>query len=71
MRKLPASGDILFTIRIHLDPMAALRVHPDRARIAASFAAQLAALDRAQLDYKGLAADRDRLAAALEAIAAA
>lgn len=70
LRKLPACGDILFTIRIHLDPMAALRAHPDRARIAASFAAQLAALDRAQLDYKGMAADRDRLVAALEAIAA-
>jgi hypothetical protein len=71
LRKLPVSGDILFTIRIHLDPMAALRAHPDRARTAASFAGQLAALDRAQLDYKGLAADRDRLVAALEAIAAA
>jgi hypothetical protein len=71
VRKLPASGDILFTIRIHLDPMAALRAHPDRARVAASFAAQLAALGRAELDYKGLAADRDRLVSALEAIAAA
>jgi hypothetical protein len=71
LRKLPASGDILFTIRIHLDPMATLQEHPERASIAASFAAQLAALDRAQLDYKGLAADRDRLVAALEAIASA
>ena len=25
LRKLPVTGDILFTIRIHLDPMAALR----------------------------------------------
>ncbi|MGN6467281.1 MAG: heme-dependent oxidative N-demethylase family protein [Rhizobiaceae bacterium] len=71
LRKLPVSADVLFTIRIHLDPMAALRAHPDRARIAASFAAQLAALDRDQLDYKGLAADRDRLVTALEAIATA
>jgi hypothetical protein len=71
VRKLPVSGDILFTIRIHLDPMLTLRAHPERARIAASFAAQLAALGRAELDYKGLAADRDRLVAALEAIAAA
>lgn len=71
VRKLPVSGDILFTIRIHLDPMPVLRAHPERARIAASFAAQLAALGRAELDYKGLAADRDRLVAALEAIAAA
>ncbi|MDN5927995.1 MAG: DUF3445 domain-containing protein, partial [Hyphomicrobiales bacterium] len=54
VRKLPVSGDILFTIRIHLDPMSALRAHPERAQIAASFAAQLAALGRPELDYKGL-----------------
>jgi hypothetical protein len=71
VRKLPVSGDVLFTIRIHLDPMSALRAHPERARIAASFAGQLAALGRPELDYKGLAADRDRLVAALQAIAAA
>jgi hypothetical protein len=69
LRKLPISGDILFTIGIHVDPMTALRAHPQRARVAASFAAQLAALDTAQLDYKGLAADRDRLVASLEAMA--
>jgi dimethylamine monooxygenase subunit A len=68
---LPVSGDILFTIRIHLDPMAALAAHPNRARLAASLAAQLEALDSAQLDYKGLAADRDRLATGLRALAAA
>lgn len=67
--KLPDSGDILFTIRIHLDPMRKLREHPDRARLAASFATQLAALDASQLDYKGLTADRDRLVAVLNAMA--
>ena len=69
LRRLPRSGDILFTIRIHLDPMAKLAAHPDRARLAAAFAGQLAALDVAQIDYKGLAADRDRLVAALQALA--
>lgn len=69
LRKLPLSGAILFTIRIHVDPLGVLKSHPDRARLAASFAAQLAALDRDQLDYKGLAADRDRLLAALHALA--
>ena len=34
LRKLPVSGDILFTIRIYLDPMAVLRSHPDRAALA-------------------------------------
>ena len=70
LRKLPATGDILFTIRIHLDPMAALRGHPERTALAKSFAGQLLALEEAQLDYKGMTADRDRLVAALAAIAA-
>ncbi|MGS1094055.1 heme-dependent oxidative N-demethylase family protein [Aquamicrobium terrae] len=65
LRKLPASGDILFTIRIFLDPLGVLERHADRAVLAASFAAQLSALDQSQLDYKGLAADRDRLVALL------
>ncbi|TGQ16352.1 MULTISPECIES: DUF3445 domain-containing protein [unclassified Mesorhizobium] len=65
LRKLPASRDILFTIRIHLDPLKALDAHPDRPALAASFAEQLLALDQQQLDYKGLTADRDRLVAFL------
>jgi len=65
LRRLPHSRDILFTIRIYLDPLTVLARHPDRARIAASFAGQLSALDLAQLDYKGLTADRDRLVSVL------
>jgi hypothetical protein len=68
LRKLPVSRDILFTIRIHLDPLKVLARHPDRATLAASFAEQLNALDRAQLDYKGMTADRDRLVALLNAM---
>ncbi len=71
LRKLPVSRDVLFTIRIHLDPLAVLARHPDRTKLAASFANQLMALDQAQLDYKGLTADRDRLADRLHAMAAA
>lgn len=71
LRKLPVSGDILFTIRIHLDPLAVLARHADRATLAASFAEQLNALDQAQLDYKGLTADRDRLVAFLGGMARA
>jgi len=70
LRKLPLSRDILFTIRIHLDPLAVLARHPERARIAASFATQLGELDEAQLDYKGLTADRDRLVVYLGEMAA-
>ncbi|MBZ9893752.1 DUF3445 domain-containing protein [Mesorhizobium sp. BR1-1-6] len=69
LRKLPVSGDILFTIRIHLDPLAALAHHPDRATLAPAFAAQLEALDIAQLDYKGLTSDRDRLVGVLNQMA--
>lgn len=69
LRKLPGSGDILFTIRIHLDPMGLLKSRPDRAALAASFAEQLLALGGEQLDYKGLTADRDRLVEALRGIA--
>lgn len=69
LRKLPISGDILFTIRIFLDPLPRLAQHPERARIASGFADQLMRLDDSQLDYKGFAADRDRLAAALRLIA--
>jgi len=68
LRKLPKSGDILFTIRIYLDPMALLKSRSDRASMAASFAEQLLALDADQLDYKGLTADRDRLVEALRSI---
>jgi len=69
LRKLPSSRDILFTIRIHLDPLTVLAVHPDRAKLATSFAAQLEALDLAQLDYKGLTSDRDRLIERLKTVA--
>lgn len=71
LRKLPVSGDILFSIRIYLDPLAVLARHEDRARLAASFAEQLTSLDQHQLDYKGLAADRDRLVNFLLATASA
>ncbi|MET0940067.1 MAG: heme-dependent oxidative N-demethylase subunit alpha family protein, partial [Mesorhizobium sp.] len=69
LRKLPVSRDILFTIRICLDPLRALSEHPDGGRIAMAFADQLSALDLAQLDYKGLTADRDRLISVLMEIA--
>lgn len=70
LRKLPQSRDILFTIRIYLDPLGALARHPERSRLASGFATSLRELDQEQLDYKGLTADRDRLAAALDAMTA-
>lgn len=70
LRRLPRSGDILFTIRIHLDPMERLRAHPEGARLASAFAAQLEALDDRENAYKGLSADRDLLVATLRQMAA-
>lgn len=70
LRRLPVSGDILFTIRIHVDPMAALARHPEGAKLAAGFADQLGTLDAMQLAYKGLDRDRDILVAELMALAA-
>lgn len=65
LRRLPVSGDIVFTIRIHIDPLAALEAQPDAGTIASALADQLMALDPAQLDYKGLTLERDRLVARL------
>lgn len=70
LRRLPGSGDLLFTVRIHVDPLTAFRSHPDGARMATGLRDRLLALDAEQLAYKGIAAHRDRLAAALERIAA-
>ena len=70
LRRLPKSLDILFTIRIHIDPLSALEAHPEAPRIAASLAAQLGELTEEQAAYKGLTAERDKLMARLAGIAA-
>lgn len=71
LRKMPRSGDILFTIRVLVDPLAAFRTHPDGARLAASLREQVLAMTPAQLAYKGMSGNRDRLAEELAALAAA
>lgn len=70
LRRLPKSLDILFTIRIHIDPLSALEAHPDAARVAATLASQLGELTEEQTAYKGLTAERDKLVARLEKVAA-
>lgn len=61
LRRLPESGDILFMIRIYIDPLAVLEKQPEAGRIAAELIAQVDQLDAAQLAYKGLTLERDRL----------
>ena len=65
LRKLPRTGAILFTIRIHLNPLEVLASHPPE--LAATLAGQLAAMTPAQLAYKGLTEQRDHLLARLKA----
>jgi len=71
LRRLPTSDAILFTIRVHLAPMAALKDHPRGGVLAASLRDQLLALTAEQLAYKGLVYARERLAEALAVIAGA
>jgi hypothetical protein len=66
LRKLPVSGDILFTIRIHLNPISVLKKHPECRAVAEAFCRQLEALNPAQLNYKGIMTIRTRLIAALK-----
>ncbi|WP_421761913.1 heme-dependent oxidative N-demethylase family protein [Devosia sp.] len=69
LRKLPVSGDILFTIRISVDPLAALTQHAEAATIATALIEQLEALSPEQVRYKGLRHDREALVARLSAMA--
>lgn len=68
LRRLPGSGDILFTIKVHHDPLAALERHPERAEVSGQLRRQLLALDVDQMTYKRLAAARDKLADVLMGI---
>ncbi|MET1412752.1 DUF3445 domain-containing protein [Roseibium sp. HPY-6] len=65
LRRLPENGDILFTIKIHHDPLSLLSRQEDRAAIASNLRAQLLALRNDQLTYKGLTKARDEIAAVL------
>jgi hypothetical protein len=69
LRKLPVSGDIVFTIRIFLDPLRALEEHAEGRRIAAALIEQLGALTPEQLAYKGMSREHDRVVRRLAEIA--
>lgn len=68
LSRLPQSGDLLFTIKIHHDPLRLLAEHPRARELAAGLAEQLGSLDEAQLRYKGLTLHRDQLAADLTSL---
>lgn len=53
LRKLPTTDDILFTIRIHIDPMNMLAKRPDRSDLIPAFIESIRAMSKAELEYKG------------------
>lgn len=65
LTKLPLSGDILFTIRIYLDPLAVILAQPDAQKLATGMADQLEKLTIDEADYKGIAQKRAELLALL------
>lgn len=69
LRRLPGSGDILFTIKVYHDPLAALEAEEDRATLATGLREQLLAFDADQVSYKRLTETRDALAEALRRLA--
>lgn len=71
LRRLPKSGDILFTIKIHHDPLALLSAHPQGADLAKGLASQMRGLDDRQKAYKGLSRYAEAIAAELEGLVSA
>ena len=63
--KLPESGDILFGIRIYLDPLAELAKHPHTKR---DLRAALLALTQEERDYKGLRDTFDDVVAVIDSV---
>lgn len=61
LTRLPETGNIVFTIRIYLDPIAAFENHPEGPRLAMALADQLDALTLEQAAYKGVDIQRTRL----------
>jgi hypothetical protein len=68
LRRLPASGDLLFTIRICIDPFEKLSHHPDAARLASGMRQQIMEFDTDQSAYKGLETEGEAVIAELERI---
>ena len=66
LTKLPNSGDVLFTIRIYIDPLEALNSRVDKASIAKGFIGLLEDMNPDQLAYKKLDEGKDILITRLQ-----
>ena len=69
LRRLAGGGDILFTVRVHVDPVAAFARDARGRALARALREALAALGPEQLAYKGIGEARARLLAALAGLA--
>ena len=69
LRRLARSGDILFTVRVLVDPLAAFARHPNGRALASALGRQIAQLSAEQATYKGLAEARETLLGALAQLA--
>jgi hypothetical protein len=68
LRKLPKSGDVLFTIRTYREPVEALEQRPDGAALAQAIIAQVKGFSDEELRYKGLQGETARVIARLQQI---
>ena len=70
LRKLHKTGDIVFTVRIYLDPLEVLETIQGGDRLAIAIDEQLSIFSVDQESYKGLIGERERLSKRLRQIAA-
>lgn len=66
LRKLPKSDDILFTIRIHLDPIELLSRRTDKSQLIPKFIESIRVMSDDEADYKGFGEGRELLIKRLE-----
>ena len=69
LRRLPMTGDIVFSIRIYSDPLAALRHLPNTAEVARALIQRLDGFTSEQLAYKGMVSRRAALIGFLDDLA--
>jgi dimethylamine monooxygenase subunit A len=70
LRRLPVTGDIVFTIRIYSDPIASLSGLPNTGEVADGLRRRLEEFTPEQLAYKGMVTKKDALVAYLATLAA-
>ena len=70
LRRLPVTGDIVFSIRIYSDPIGSLSSLPNASEVAGALIRRLEAFTPEELDYKGMASKKAALVAYLHSLIA-